>query len=189
MLLLTLVLVWIVSVVCVIDRGGRYVDLSLADGAMSVSWGSPWDDRRYWHDGRIAYQVLAMRSPGRTICIELPPPGAVLPQSARWTLQAAPVVAMRYPLSFDLRRLGVRCPSYDRFGYPVAAHNQIELPLLWLAIPLLIWLAIRIHQRNQARPGHCQNCRYNLSGNTTGVCPECGEKVTPSASRVGTQPA
>ncbi len=26
-------------------------------------------------------------------------------------------------------------------------------------------------------PGHCQRCGYNLTGNVSGVCPECGEKI------------
>lgn len=27
------------------------------------------------------------------------------------------------------------------------------------------------------RHGKCMNCRYDLRGNTTGVCPECGERI------------
>jgi len=26
-------------------------------------------------------------------------------------------------------------------------------------------------------PGHCQSCGYNLTGNVSGVCPECGEHI------------
>ena len=26
-------------------------------------------------------------------------------------------------------------------------------------------------------PGHCQKCGYNLIGNVSGVCPECGTKI------------
>jgi hypothetical protein len=26
-------------------------------------------------------------------------------------------------------------------------------------------------------PGHCQHCGYSLTGNTSGVCPECGTAV------------
>ena len=27
-------------------------------------------------------------------------------------------------------------------------------------------------------PGFCQGCGYNLTGNTSGICPECGERVS-----------
>ncbi len=27
-------------------------------------------------------------------------------------------------------------------------------------------------------PGHCQTCGYNLTGNVSGVCPECGTPVS-----------
>jgi hypothetical protein len=30
--------------------------------------------------------------------------------------------------------------------------------------------------RRRIPPGHCR-CGYSLTGNTSGVCPECGEKV------------
>ncbi len=26
-------------------------------------------------------------------------------------------------------------------------------------------------------PGHCRQCGYNLTGNVSGVCPECGTKI------------
>ena len=26
-------------------------------------------------------------------------------------------------------------------------------------------------------PGHCQDCGYDLTGNVSGVCPECGSKI------------
>ncbi|MBN1343421.1 MAG: hypothetical protein JXQ73_12110 [Phycisphaerae bacterium] len=25
--------------------------------------------------------------------------------------------------------------------------------------------------------GHCQHCGYDLTANTTGICPECGERI------------
>ena len=31
-------------------------------------------------------------------------------------------------------------------------------------------------------PGHCQKCGYNLTGNVSGICPECGEPCEPDAS-------
>ncbi|HNQ24901.1 MAG TPA: hypothetical protein PKK06_17615 [Phycisphaerae bacterium] len=38
-----------------------------------------------------------------------------------------------------------------------------------------IWRMIRRRRRAQ---GLCMNCAYNLTGNVSGVCPECGEPIT-----------
>ena len=48
------------------------------------------------------------------------------------------------------------------------------IPFLAIVLPtaLLFWL-----DRRRIPPGHCQKCGYNLTGNVSGVCPECGEKV------------
>jgi hypothetical protein len=55
--------------------------------------------------------------------------------------------------------------------------SEINVPfwLLFLltgATALLVWRRRRRHP-----PGHCAMCGYNLTGNVSGVCPECGEPV------------
>lgn len=47
-------------------------------------------------------------------------------------------------------------------------------PFLLVAIPtaFLFW---RDHRK--IPQGHCQNCGYSLTGNTSGICPECGEQI------------
>ncbi len=66
----------------------------------------------------------------------------------------------------------------------------VDLPLyavlLLVAIPtLLVW---RFGPK-PPKPGHCP-CDYDLTGNTSGVCPECGrdaEKVVSTAVRAGSK--
>jgi hypothetical protein len=58
-------------------------------------------------------------------------------------------------------------------------HGNSVVPLwmqfLGVAIPTAgLWL-VGFGRRIPA--GHCQQCGYNLTGNTSGVCPECGEKI------------
>ena len=40
------------------------------------------------------------------------------------------------------------------------------------------WLRDRITRRRRMRTGLCRSCGYNLTGNTSGVCPECGAAIT-----------
>jgi hypothetical protein len=72
-------------------------------------------------------------------------------------------------------------------NFPAMMHVMIvplaSLFVLWLAI--FVWSLIRArrgvrryeeHQRH--RQGLCPTCGYNLTGNTSGTCPECGTVVT-----------
>jgi len=67
---------------------------------------------------------------------------------------------------------------------PVTHHRLIVVPY-WLpaalfAIPPAVWLiALRRRWRRRYRLAHglCLTCGYNLTGNVTGRCPECGAPV------------
>jgi hypothetical protein len=54
----------------------------------------------------------------------------------------------------------------------------INLPL-WMPLMMTIGAAWMIHWQHRKRimQGHCQACGYNLTGNTSGVCPECGTPI------------
>jgi len=52
------------------------------------------------------------------------------------------------------------------------------IPFLVAALPTG-WLWWR--DRRRIAPGHCEKCGYNLTGNISGICPECGEKVDAQA--------
>ena len=56
------------------------------------------------------------------------------------------------------------------------AGNGVFVPL-WLPFVIiavttgfLFW-----QDRKRPKPGHCQECGYDLTGNTSGRCPECGK--------------
>jgi hypothetical protein len=55
------------------------------------------------------------------------------------------------------------------------------LPSLLFAIVPALCLYGAIRRRRLRSSGLCQACGYNLTGNTSGVCPECG---TPATARV-----
>ncbi len=52
------------------------------------------------------------------------------------------------------------------------------IPLVWFAVapagPVLLALARGLHHYPT---GHCQRCGYDLTGNISGRCPECGEEL------------
>jgi hypothetical protein len=80
------------------------------------------------------------------------------------------------------------------WGYIGYSSGPIWTPILhhgagstwWVVVPLwmpFVLIAISTvylwwRDRRRIRPGHCQECGYNLTGNVSGVCPECGERIS-----------
>ena len=62
---------------------------------------------------------------------------------------------------------------------PVIFILPLWIPFVLIAVPMVLvwWL-----DRRRIPPGHCQRCRYDLTGNTSGTCPECGTAVSPDTN-------
>lgn len=61
-------------------------------------------------------------------------------------------------------------------GRPLQA--SVTVPSLWSFLGgflLFTWLTLR--EPRQSPPGHCLKCGYDLKGNVSGLCPECGTAV------------
>jgi len=62
----------------------------------------------------------------------------------------------------------------------------IDLALHWtlgfVGAAALIYIVFRSRSAPPSRLGHCRKCDYDLTGNTSGVCPECGLKTSRSAA-------
>jgi hypothetical protein len=75
------------------------------------------------------------------------------------------------------QQAAVRDQWHRRLDQPVASIRHWHLTAALLALPAGRGLAsIRRLARRRARRrrGHCPGCGYDLSGNESGVCPECG---------------
>jgi len=81
--------------------------------------------------------------------------------------------ANRNYYGFALPKVLTRVPALSRSGTVFWVKLPLWFPLLILAVPtgILFW-------RDRRYPaGHCQKCGYNLTGNVSGRCPECGETI------------
>ena len=76
-----------------------------------------------------------------------------------------------YSYSFTMR------PNWTRIGTVHFVTGPLWIPLLvtGLATALLMWA-----KRVRLLPGHC-SCGYNLRGNVSGRCPECGRAIERAA--------
>lgn len=62
----------------------------------------------------------------------------------------------------------------------------VRVPIWWVTVPLLLicgWVVLK--PRNQLRLGACRMCGYNLTGNVSGICPECGHHCQRTAGDHG----
>lgn len=82
----------------------------------------------------------------------------------------------------DLRYAGPLNTDYG-FHWPHFNLNptasSIEMPCWLLMIAAgapTVFLFLLDRRRIPA--GHCKNCGYNLTGNMSGVCPECGSRIS-----------
>ncbi len=64
-----------------------------------------------------------------------------------------------------------------------AGETRVTIPLwmpfLAIGIPTA---AMFFLDRRRIPPNHCRNCGYNLTGNVSGVCPECGCRIAPTGN-------
>lgn len=78
-----------------------------------------------------------------------------------------------------------RVLSAKRFFFDVAGIEGAEFPRLFrllailflaAAIPASLWAIASdaLTRYLRRKRGHCEHCNYDLAGNTTGICPECG---------------
>ena len=92
---------------------------------------------------------------------------------ARWSVRPNNLAGFDNWFAF-----GFRVPGYR---WPAGSFFEMLVPLwcffLACAIPTA-WLWHR--DRRRVRPGCCRRCGYNLTGNTSGDCSECGAPTPPT---------
>ena len=69
------------------------------------------------------------------------------------------------------------CPCFCPFGgLPRGDQGFVIIPLWIPAVALAPFVAVSwLTGRRKFPRGHCQTCGYDLTGNVSGRCPECGE--------------
>ncbi len=66
-------------------------------------------------------------------------------------------------------RLGTQRWSGNRWHFEVMCPYWLLVVVVGVPTAVLWWL-----DRRRFPPGHCPRCGYDLTGNVSGVCPECG---------------
>src|SRR6185437_5858848 len=91
-----------------------------------------------------------------------------------------------WPVDMSLdRRSGNRFIGAFGFGYSrndSISQSIYQIPL-WCVVVVsgawpMSWACKRARRQFRRCKQMCVHCNYNLTGNTSGVCPECGTAVT-----------
>lgn len=71
----------------------------------------------------------------------------------------------------DIASYGFVWPQLD----PDLTYTYVVIPL-WLLLLTALILTVFLWYRDRRRVpvGHCRKCGYDLTGNVSGLCPECG---------------
>ena len=94
------------------------------------------------------------------------PPGHRWFWDTRWRIDpTGEGTSLLQQLGFDLT---CEPQSYQNLYYAISF--PMWLPALMFAAPPVA----RFLRRRRHRPGFCRRCGYDLTGNVSGVCPECG---------------
>ena len=84
--------------------------------------------------------------------------------------------------------LGTAWPPPGRLGFALqffrwkadspSLRGSVLCPHWFAATPLALFVGRRLRRVRSTRvpPGTCPTCGYNLTGNVSGVCPECGKR-------------
>ena len=93
------------------------------------------------------------------------------------------IIVRRYALA-SIAAAVVSSVLFQCFAYIHAGHLDpffliafIVGGALAFGIALIVGIPFLVRRR-KSPPGYCPKCRYNLTGNTSGICPECGRLIT-----------
>jgi len=170
--------VWLLSLLVHVTHYGDGFAFAFQSGFIGVYWGdkggdkggvrNSWVYNRWvepwcsWGTGRGWYgsPVWEIRGPA-----DIWHPNRVDALLTDWKLFGPQLGLLRPRVILDSARHAYEPPS-------------VVLPIWVLLIATLIPVLVAWwRDRGHLKPGHCQNCDYDLTGNVSGVCPECGEAI------------
>jgi hypothetical protein len=106
-------------------------------------------------------------------------PGIYVERSSWPRFSMTVFVPTHLPMSQD--RPGGWLLPYAMSYYVMSGQLAIGIcfwfPITVFSIAPLIWFARRLFRRRMQSQKLCAKCSYNLTGNLSGVCPECGTPV------------
>ena len=159
---------WVLSLLFTVTRFGEHVTVTFEQGFLGLYWGDDADLRNSHVDNHFSPPWSPETGVGRDFPVEM-----------TWAFYGPHLRLADWPdaLSYGTFwtcELGFWMPSLVRGPY-----SSLILPIWVLVIVAAIGISFSMLRRlRRARPGCCNSCGYNLTGNVSGRCPECGTAIS-----------
>ncbi len=102
-----------------------------------------------------------------------PPPSHLRVTDSKWIARGGPTSAVTKQEAWTIAVFAAdaRWRPEVRVGQ---TWGKVYVPLWVPLVPAVIATALLWRRDGRVAPGHCQRCGYDLTGNVSGRCPECG---------------
>ena len=164
---------WIGTVMCILLAGlwlfsGWYVLMFLP----SAKWKQRWFGGEAIPNNSENVQIVAGEFRAKWVPTDLREEYGALIARSEYKLEELPLIFVtRFgaPPTFTWSPL----MSISSYGF----HDYLIIPL-WIPFTIIAIPTAFLWRRDRPyKPGHCEKCGYNLTGNVSGTCPECGTPV------------
>jgi hypothetical protein len=129
---------------------------------------------KFWPKDMVVY-ITTFKTPFQRAISEWRSPAGIVIENRGMLGNPAPLGKYDYDgVRIWPRKSHNATGDMTRFGL---SQDQVYIPLI--SIPLLLLLLVApptalFWWLDRRRPGLCRECGYNLTGNVSGRCPECG---------------
>ncbi len=115
---------------------------------------------------------LQSKTADRNTAWMINPRELTLLHTVRWTGEKAPEEWHYLYFGFSTQGFMIRGGFFVRgVGFPIWFPVAV-----FAAYPIIAFIRGPLRRRRRRRKGLCVPCGYNLTGNESGVCPECGRE-------------
>ena len=102
----------------------------------------------------------------------------VIQYGHRFFLISEPDGFSTFSLSNSFENIWTHFTTTGFWNLPTASNMVVDMPLgLPMLFAGLIWLLSRLVHKGPRNLKGCLACGYDLTGNQSGVCPECGQAI------------